>query len=173
MTTPADLPMPPGADAAPAQPPRLLVVDDTPANLGLLANLLDKRYRVQLAPSGAKALALARRQPPDLVILDVMMPEMDGYEVCQRLKADPLTRHVPVLFLTALSRPEDETRGFEAGGADFIHKPFNPATVLARVPRTCSSRPGRTRCATATPGCRTSCRRGWPRWTGCARPRCT
>jgi len=133
MTTPADLPMPPGADAAPAQPPRLLVVDDTPANLGLLANLLDKRYRVQLAPSGAKALALARRQPPDLVILDVMMPEMDGYEVCQRLKADPLTRHVPVLFLTALSRPEDETRGFEAGGADFIHKPFNPATVLARV----------------------------------------
>lgn len=127
--------LPPVASAPPdpAPPPRLLVVDDTPANLVLLANLLDKRYRVQLAPSGAKALDLARRQPPDLVILDVMMPELDGYEVCRQLKADPLTSHVPVLFLTALSRPEDESRGFEVGGADFIHKPFNPTTVLARV----------------------------------------
>ena len=114
-------------------PPRLLVVDDTPANLTLLANLLNRHYQVQLATSGAKALELARRHPPDLVILDVMMPEMDGYEVCRRLKADPLTAHVPVLFLTALSRPEDESRGFEAGGADFVQKPFNPLTVLARV----------------------------------------
>jgi putative two-component system response regulator len=112
---------------------RLLVVDDTPANLTLLANLLNRSYRVQLATSGAKALEIAGRHPPDLIVLDVMMPELDGYQVCQRLKADPRTRHVPVLFLTALSRPEDESRGFAVGGADFIHKPFNPATVLARV----------------------------------------
>ena len=111
----------------------ILVVDDTPANLSLLSGLLSPRWRVRLAPSGAKALALARRQPPDLIVLDVMMPELDGYEVCRRLKADPATRDIPVLFLTALTQPEDETRGFECGGADFIHKPFNPATVLSRV----------------------------------------
>jgi len=125
----AATPPPPASEA----PPRVLVVDDTPANLSLLANLLNKTYRVQLATSGAKALEIAQRSPPDLVVLDVMMPEIDGYEVCRRLKADPRTCHVPVLFLTALSRPEDESRGFEVGGADFIHKPFNPATVLARV----------------------------------------
>ncbi|TXH44749.1 MAG: response regulator [Burkholderiaceae bacterium] len=111
----------------------ILVVDDTPANLSLLSGLLSPRWRVRLAPSGAKALDLVRRQAPDLIVLDVMMPEMDGYEVCRRLKADPATRDIPVLFLTALSQPEDETRGFACGGADFIHKPFNPATVLSRV----------------------------------------
>ena len=120
------------ADHAPPQP-TVLVVDDTPANLTLLANLLNRTYRVQLATHGAKALEIARRGAPDLIVLDVMMPEMDGFEVCRALKADPDTRDVPVLFLTALSSPEDETLGFEAGGADFIHKPFNPATVLARV----------------------------------------
>jgi putative two-component system response regulator len=111
----------------------VLVVDDTPANLTLLAQVLKPDYRVQLAVNGAKALEICRRQPPDLIVLDVMMPEMDGYEVCRRLKADPATRRVPVLFLTALTRSEDESTGFEAGGADFIHKPFNPVTVLARV----------------------------------------
>jgi putative two-component system response regulator len=111
----------------------ILVVDDTPANLSLLSSLLSPRWRVRLAPSGAKALELVRRQAPDLIVLDVMMPELDGYEVCRRLKGDPATRDIPVLFLTALSQPEDETRGFECGGADFIHKPFNPATVLSRV----------------------------------------
>ena len=125
--------LPASTGSSPAAPARLLVVDDTPANLALLANLLNKAYRVQLAASGAKALELAQRNPPDLVILDVMMPDLDGYEVCRRLKADVRTRDVPVLFLTALSQPEDESRGFAAGGADFIHKPFNPATVLARV----------------------------------------
>ncbi len=119
--------------AEPAARATVLVVDDTPANLSLLANVLDKAYRVQVATSGHKALEIAARQPPDLVVLDVMMPELDGYEVCRRLKADSRTQPVPVLFLTALTRPEDETRGFEVGGADFIHKPFNPATVLARV----------------------------------------
>lgn len=111
----------------------ILVVDDTPANLSLLSGLLSPRWRVRLAPSGTKALELVRRQAPDLVVLDVMMPELDGYEVCRRLKADPATADIPVLFLTALSQPEDETRGFACGGADFIHKPFNPATVLSRV----------------------------------------
>jgi putative two-component system response regulator len=128
-----DLPVAAAVDAHVSPRTTILVVDDTPANLSLLANLLNDSYRVQLATSGAKALEIAQRQPPDLIVLDVMMPEMDGYEVCRRLKADPRTRDVPVLFLTALTRPEDESRGFEVGGADFIHKPFNPITVRARV----------------------------------------
>lgn len=123
--------MPP--EPSTAAPATILVVDDTPANLTLLAQVLKPNYRVQLAVSGAKALEICRRQPPDLIVLDVMMPELDGYEVCRQLKADPMTRRVPVIFLTALTRPEDESAGFDAGGADFIHKPFNPATVLARV----------------------------------------
>ncbi|MEO9100907.1 MAG: two-component system response regulator [Burkholderiaceae bacterium] len=119
--------------AAAAAKPTVLVVDDTPANLTLLANLLNKHYRVLIANSGAKALEIAMRSPPDVVVLDVMMPLMDGYEVCRRLKADPRTCDAPVLFLTALSQPADEARGFEAGGADFVQKPFHPQTVLARV----------------------------------------
>ncbi len=113
--------------------PTVLVVDDAPANLSLLAGLLNRHHRVKLASSGAKALALVQRAPPDLILLDIMMPEMDGYEVCRQLKADAATRHIPVLFLTAMSQPEDEARGFEAGGADFIQKPINPPIVLARV----------------------------------------
>jgi len=113
--------------------PTVLVVDDTPANLTLMAQVLNRGCRVQMAVSGAKALELVRRGVPDLVVLDVMMPELDGYEVCRRLKADPATRDVPVIFLTALARPEDETAAFDAGGADFVTKPFNPATLLARV----------------------------------------
>jgi len=116
-----------------AERPTILVVDDTPANLVLLSGLLSPTYRVQLAPSGAKALELARRQGPDLVVLDIMMPCLDGYEVCRRLKDDLATKHIPVLFLSALNQAEDETRGFECGAADFIHKPFNAATVMARV----------------------------------------
>ena len=119
--------------AAPVAKPTVLVVDDTPANLTLLANLLNKNYRVLLANSGAKALEIAMRSLPDVIVLDVMMPEMDGYEVCRRLKADSRTCDAPVLFLTALSQPADEARGFEAGGADFVQKPFHPQTLLARV----------------------------------------
>jgi len=110
----------------------ILVVDDTPANLSLLSGLLSPRWRVRLAPSGTKALELVQRQAPDLMVLDVMMPGI-GLEPAAYLEADAATRDIPVLFITALSQPEDETRGFECGGADFIHKPFNPATVLARV----------------------------------------
>lgn len=120
-------------NGAPQALPTVLVVDDAPANLSLLAGLLNKQCRVKLAASGAKALALVQRAMPDLILLDVMMPEMDGYEVCRRLKADAATRHIPVLFLTAMSQPEDEARGFDVGAADFIQKPISPAIVQARV----------------------------------------
>jgi putative two-component system response regulator len=119
--------------AQPDERATILVVDDTPANLSLLSSLLSPQWRVQLAPSGAKALELVQRHAPDLIVLDVMMPQLDGYEVCRRLKADERTREIPVLFLTALNQPTDETRGFASGGADFIHKPVNPTTLLARV----------------------------------------
>jgi putative two-component system response regulator len=118
---------------APLRRPVVLVVDDTPANLTLLAQVLNKDYQVKIAISGRRALEIAGRSPPDVIVLDVMMAELDGYEVCRRLKADPALADVPVLFLTALTKPEDETQGFRVGGADFIHKPFNPETVLARV----------------------------------------
>ena len=113
--------------------PTVLVVDDAPANLSLLAGLLQSDYRVKLAASGVKALELVRRARPDLVLLDIMMPEMDGYEVCQRLKADQATRTIPVLFLTAMTQTEDEARGFQVGAADFIQKPINPVVLQARV----------------------------------------
>ncbi len=121
------------ASRARAERPSLLVVDDTAANLNLLAGLLNADHRVRLATSGARALELADKEPPDLVLLDVMMPELDGYEVCRRLKADERTRDVPVIFITAMSQPEDEARGFEAGAADFIHKPISPPILRARV----------------------------------------
>lgn len=113
--------------------PTVLVVDDAPANLNLLAGLLQADYRVKLAASGAKALDLVQRAAPDLVLLDVMMPEMDGYEVCRRLKADTATSAIPVLFLTAMTQTEDEARGFQVGAADFIQKPINPMVLQARV----------------------------------------
>ena len=111
----------------------VLVVDDTPTNLSLLAQVLNKDHRVLLAASGAKALQIAVQALPDLIVLDIMMPELDGYEVCRRLKADERTRDIPIIFMTALTQAEDETAGFDVGGADFVHKPFNPSTLLARV----------------------------------------
>jgi putative two-component system response regulator len=117
----------------PAERANLLVVDDTPANLNLMAGLLNTEYRVRLATGGARAFELALRDPPDLVLLDVMMPEVDGYEVCRRLKRDPRTCDVPVIFITAMSQPDDEARGFEVGAADFIHKPISPPILRARV----------------------------------------
>lgn len=117
----------------PGDMPTVLVVDDAPANLSLLAGLLQSDYRVKLAASGQKALELVQRAVPDLILLDVMMPEMDGYEVCQRLKAEAATRDVPVLFLTAMTQTEDEARGFQVGAADFIQKPINPVVLQARV----------------------------------------
>jgi putative two-component system response regulator len=111
----------------------VLAVDDTPANLTVVASTLSDDYQVKLATSGRKALDIALSQPPDLILLDVMMPEMDGYDVCQRLKSNPATRRVPVMFLTAKIEVADEERGFEVGAVDFIHKPISPPILLARV----------------------------------------
>lgn len=113
--------------------PTVMIVDDTPANLLLLNDFLKNDYRVKLASSGSKALQLAAAAPPDIVLLDIMMPEMDGYEVCRQLKSDPATSQVPVIFLTAKSETEDEERGFAAGAVDFIHKPISLPIVAARV----------------------------------------
>jgi putative two-component system response regulator len=120
-------------NAVPSPRPTILVVDDTPANLSLLANLLNVQYRVKLANGGQKALTLAAAEPPDLILLDIMMPEMDGFEVCRRLKANPATARVPVLFLTAKTEIEDEEQGLALGAVDFIHKPISPPIVAARV----------------------------------------
>lgn len=113
---------------------KILVVDDSADNLALMAGLLKDRYRVSVATHGGKVLSLARgEEPPDLILLDVMMPGLSGLEVCKALKADPITRDIPIIFLTALSATEDEQRGLELGAVDFITKPVNPPIVLARV----------------------------------------
>jgi sigma-B regulation protein RsbU (phosphoserine phosphatase) len=112
----------------------ILIVDDTPTNLGVISGALADTYKTKVATNGQKALALASAdEKPDLILLDVVMPEMDGYEVCTRLKADPATREIPVIFLTGQTSVEDETRGFSVGGVDYVHKPFSPAIVKARV----------------------------------------
>jgi phosphoserine phosphatase RsbU/P len=112
----------------------VLLVDDAPANIQIVNSILKDIYKIRIATSGAKALELVKvTPPPDLVLLDVMMPEMDGYEVCARLKLDPETRDIPVIFLTGQTEVEDETKGFDVGAVDYIHKPFSPAVVKARV----------------------------------------
>ena len=114
--------------------PTVLVVDDTPDNLTLMSALLKELYKVKVANSGERALKIVQGEVlPDIILLDIMMPEMDGYEVCRRLKADVRTKEVPVLFLTAKSEVEDETKGFEYGAVDYITKPISPPIVLARV----------------------------------------
>jgi len=115
-------------------PHKVLVVDDDRLNLTLLVNLLKPSYEVLAAKSGRKALTAARGQaPPDLILLDVMMPEMDGYEVCRRLKADETTRGIPVIFITAMTQTEGEIKGFELGAVDYITKPISPPILRARV----------------------------------------
>ena len=117
-----------------ARKPVVLVVDDTPQNLKLMVELLRDHYVTLVANSGQRALSVARgAQAPDIILLDIMMPEMDGYEVLQRLKQDDATRHIPVIFLTAKSEVEDETRGLEMGAVDYITKPISPPIVLARL----------------------------------------
>jgi len=117
-----------------ADPATILVVDDTADNLDLMAGLLQDRYRVKVAINGEKALQIARSgSPPDLILLDIMMPGLSGYQVCEQLKQDPATRDIPIIFLTAMAATEDETRGLELGAVDFITKPVNPPIVLARV----------------------------------------
>jgi len=124
---------PHGAAAAP-RGGDILIVDDTAPNLQVLSSMLRAQgHRVRSALSGALALRAARSRTPDVVLLDVMMPDMDGYEVCSRLKADPALRHVPVIFLSALQDAEDKVRAFRAGAGDYITKPFHLDEVVARV----------------------------------------
>ena len=112
----------------------ILIVDDTLPNLKLLAQMLTEQgYQVRAALNGPRALAAVQSAPPDLILLDVMMPEMDGYELCRRLKGDEHSRDIPVLFISALSETEDKVRGFAVGGLDYITKPFRLEEVLARV----------------------------------------
>ncbi|HAZ46561.1 MAG TPA: hybrid sensor histidine kinase/response regulator [Cyanobacteria bacterium UBA11369] len=112
----------------------ILIVDDTPANLEVISDTLsDAGFEVAIAPSGERAFKQLQLQLPDLILLDVMMPIMDGFEVCQQLKANPITQDIPVIFMTALSDTESKTKGFELGAVDYITKPFQEAEVLARV----------------------------------------
>lgn len=112
----------------------ILVVDDTPDNLALMSGLLKNDYKVKVANSGEKALRIAGAEPqPDLILLDIMMPGMDGYEVCQILKGNPDTATIPIIFLTAKVEVEDEKKGLELGAVDYITKPVSPPIVLARV----------------------------------------
>ncbi|MDD2899199.1 MAG: response regulator [Desulfuromonadaceae bacterium] len=112
---------------------KLLVVDDTPENLAILYKTLRNDYEVIGAGSGREALRLVPTTHPDLILLDVMMPEMSGFEVCRILKAQDSTRGIPIIFLTALTDEADEARGFEVGAVDYITKPFKPAILRHRV----------------------------------------
>lgn len=112
----------------------ILVVDDMPSNIEILAGLLRDKYKVKAARNGRKALDIARSEnPPDLILLDVVMPEMDGYEVCRQLKSEPDTSAIPIIFVTSLSDEQDEERGLRLGAVDYITKPFRTAIVMARV----------------------------------------
>ncbi|WP_342775857.1 response regulator [Shewanella canadensis] len=111
----------------------ILAVDDTPANIDVVKGVLSGRYFVQAAVNGLMALKIIERHKPDLILLDIMMPGMDGYEVCQKLKADEATRDIPVIFLTAKAEVEDETRGLELGAVDYITKPISPPILIERV----------------------------------------
>ena len=113
---------------------RILVVDDEPSNLQILIEILKQDYTMVVANSGQKAIQMAQKNPqPDLILLDVIMPDLSGYTVCEILKADPLTRSIPIIFITALNDTGDETRGFSLGAVDYITKPINPAILRARV----------------------------------------
>lgn len=112
----------------------ILVVDDTPDNITLLCGLLGDQYKNKVATNGQKALQIAFAEPhPDLILLDIMMPGMDGYEVCRLLQQNPTTADIPIIFLTAKSQDDDETKGFELGAVDYITKPITPAILMARV----------------------------------------
>ena len=112
---------------------KILVVDDEPANLKVIREVLANDYRLSFAKSGELALQLIENEPPKLILLDIMMPDMSGFEVCKVLKANPKTAHIPVIFVTALSHEQDESEGFALGAVDYITKPISPAIVRARV----------------------------------------
>jgi diguanylate cyclase (GGDEF)-like protein len=111
----------------------VLIVDDEPLNIELLAQTLNDSAEIIFATSGREALRIAEAQAPDLILLDVILPDLDGYEVCTRLKADERTKSIPIIFVTAMDQEADEARGLEAGAIDYIFKPFRPPIVRARV----------------------------------------
>ncbi len=116
------------------QKPSILIVDDISKNIQVLVNILRaKEYKLFVASSGIKALEMMEKIHPDLILLDVMMPEMDGFQVCQKLKASPDTKDIPIIFLTARNETESIVTGFEVGAVDYVVKPFNKAELLARV----------------------------------------
>ena len=130
----------------------VLIVDDSPDSIALLSSFLRSNYRVKVALTGEKALEITEGEdPPDLILLDIVMPGMDGYEVCRRLKKNPLTSEIPVIFLTARSDVMDEAKGLELGAEDYITKPPRPPIVMAR-------RRGTTRPATISPVRKTTSR---------------
>ena len=111
----------------------ILIVDDTPTNVAVVSGVLKDSFRTKVATNGEKALAIAgAAEKPDLILLDVMMPGMDGFEVCRRLKDNPATRDIPIIFLTAKTEEVDEEKGFDVGAVDYIHKPFSAPIVLGR-----------------------------------------
>ncbi len=111
----------------------ILVVDDTPENIDILVGVLKTDYKVKAAPNGEKALQVVKKSPPDLILLDIMMPVMDGYETCRRLKENPASREIPIIFLTAKTEIEEVVKGFDLGAVDYVTKPFNPTELMARV----------------------------------------
>lgn len=115
-------------------PTTIMIIDDTPANLGLLQEMLESRgYRVVAFPSGQLAFKAALRKPPDLILLDIKMPDMDGYQVCEKFKQDQLLTEIPIIFISALGETTDKVRAFSVGGVDYVTKPFEPDEVFARV----------------------------------------
>ncbi|KJZ08686.1 chemotaxis protein CheY [Marinomonas sp. S3726] len=112
---------------------KILIVDDEPNNLNLLRQVLKGKFQLIFANCGLKALSAAKEHKPDLILLDIMMPDLSGYEVCEKLKKNPLTRDIPVIFVTAMSDAEDEAKGFDVGAVDYIQKPISGAIVLRRV----------------------------------------
>lgn len=112
---------------------KVLIVDDVATNVTVLEEILKKKYQVMAANSGEKAVQIAREKSPHLILMDVKMPEMDGFTTCRILKGDPRTTDIPLIFITALSRQEDIVKGFEAGGQDYITKPFNPLELFLRI----------------------------------------
>lgn len=113
--------------------PRILVVDDAPENLMVMESILSNDYSLKLFNDSSEALEYAFANPPDLILLDIMMPKIDGFEICRRLKANPKLSDVPVIFITSKTDIEDEERGFSVGASDFIHKPISAPIVTARV----------------------------------------
>ena len=112
---------------------KIVIIDDTPANIEILYMILQNDYDILFAKSGADGVQIVKREMPDLILLDIMMPDMDGYQVCAVLKDDPCTASIPVIFITAMGSDEDETRGLECGAIDYVTKPITPAIVKARI----------------------------------------